>query len=384
MKLFEPITIRGMELRNRIVYPAIQMNMGLANRRARAFYAERARGGVGLLITAGVAIDYLASEEVWGSTEGLASFVERLHLLTDQIHEAGGKIGVQLWQGNRFPAGRGDARLQHPLGTETTWQGVIPSSGDRVAPSQREDMRELAIPEIEALIYRFAKASRNVREAGFDCVEIHGAHGYLPCQFVIPEWNQRIDKYGTNLAGRMKFGADLVTAVRAFVGPDYPILFRLGALRMNRSLHPDSITFAQELEKAGVDCLNVPVSTVGSAMPASPNKRQKMGTWVFLAEPIKKKVSISVITVGRINTPEVAEDILSNGRADMVAIGRQLITDPFWPRKALEGRSNEIVACESCNINCYAPTRKRRLPEGAPLCKINERVGREWEIPASE
>ncbi|MFC1989315.1 tRNA-dihydrouridine synthase [Chloroflexota bacterium] len=384
MKLFEPITIRGMELRNRIVYPAIQMNMGLANRRARAFYAERTRGGTGLLITAGVAIDYLASEEVWDGTEGLASFVERLHLLTDQVHEAGGKIGVQLWQGNRFPAGRGDARLQQPLGTETAWRGVTLNSGDRVAPSPREDMRELTIPEIEAIIYRFAKASRNVREAGFDCVEIHGAHGYLPCQFTIQEWNQRTDKYGGDLAGRMKFGTDLVAAVRAFVGPDFPILFRLGVLRANRSTHPDSITFARELEKTGVDCLNVSVSTVGSAIPGSPTKRYKMGTWVFLAEPIKKKVSVPVITVGRINTAEVAEDILSKGRADMVAIGRQLITDPFWPKKVLEGRSNEIVACESCNINCYAPTRKRRLPEGAPLCKINERVGREWEIPAPE
>ncbi|MFC2041009.1 tRNA-dihydrouridine synthase [Chloroflexota bacterium] len=109
-----------------------------------------------------------------------------------------------------------------------------------------------------------------------------------------------------------------------------------------------------------------------------------MGTFVFLAEGIKKNVTIPVIAVGRINTPEVAEDILSRGQADMVAIGRQLIADPFWPKKALEGRHDEIVACDSCNINCYSRTQKRRVPEGASLCKFNKRAGKEWEIPAPE
>lgn len=371
MRLFEPITIRGMELRNRIVYPSFQMNMGLTNRRARAFYTERASGGTGLLLTANTAVDNLACEEQWGGTEGLASFVERLRLLTSQVHEAGARIGLQLWQANRFPQGRG---------MQIAGKEADPSTGDRVAPSPREDMRQLTIPEIESIIYRFAKGSRNVRDAGFDCVEVHGAHAYLPCQFTSPELNQRTDKYGQDLAGRMKFGIDLVTAVRAWVGPDFPILFRLGALEDNGSIHPDSITYAQELEKAGVDCLDV--STAGwGRIPATPPKRHKMGTFVFLAEAIKKKVNIPVITVGRINTPEVAEKILAKGQADMVAIGRQLVADPFWPKKVLEGRSNEIVVCDSCNINCGSPAFERRLPEDAPLCKFNERVGKEWEIP---
>lgn len=374
MRLFEPITIRGMEVRNCIVYPAIQLNMGLSNRRARAFYTERARGGTGLLITANTSIDNLACEELWGGTEELSAFTGRLRWLTDQIHEAGARIGLQLWQGSRFPQGRG---------VQMAGKEVDPSSGDRVAPSADEDVRELTIPEIESIIYRFAKGSRNVRDAGFDCVELHGAHGYLPCQFTSPETNQRTDKYGGDLAGRMKFGIDLVTAVRAWVGPDFPILFRLGALDKNGSIHPDSITYARELEKAGVDCLDV--STAGySRTPVAPPRRNRMGTWVFLAEAIKKNVNIPVIAVGRINTPEVAEDILTNVQADMVAIGRQLICDPFWPKKVLEERFNEVVACDSCNINCYSPAFERRLPEGAPLCKFNERVGREWEIPAPE
>ena len=374
MKLFEPITIRGMQVPNRIVYPAIQMNMGLNSRRARAFYAERAAGGAGLVITANTAIDNLASEEQWDGTQGLADFIGRLRNLTNQVHEAGGKMGLQLWQANRFPQGRG---------TQVSSKEMYPDSGDRIAPSAIEDMRELTIPEIEAIIYRFAKGARNVRDAGFDCVELHGAHRYLPCQFTNPDLNKRTDKYGGDLAGRMKFGTDMVTAVRAFVGPDFPILFRLGALDIDGVTHPDSIAYAQELEKAGVDCLDISTGGWGK-VPVSPVKRDEMGSLVFLAEAIKKVVSIPVIAVGRINTPEVAEDILTKGRADMVAIGRQLICDPFWPNKVRENRFNEVVACDSCNINCYSPAFERKLAENPPLCKFNERVGREWEIPAPE
>jgi len=372
MRIFEPITIRGMEIRNRISYPPIQMNMGLTNRRARAFYTERAAGGAGLVLTANTAIDNLASEELWGGKEALDSFMERLRLLTNQIHETGAKIGLQLWQANRFPQGRG---------VQVAGVEADPTSGDKVAPSAQEDMRELTIPEIESIIYRFAKGSRNVRDAGFDCVEVHGAHRYLPCQFTSPETNKRTDKYGGDLEGRMTFGLDLVKAIRAGVGPDFPIFFRLGALEEGGSAHPDSITYAQELEKAGVDCLDI--STAGwGKIPVAPPKRNRMGTFAFLAEAIKKNVSIPVIAVGKINTPEAAEEILTQGQADMVAIGRQLIADPFWPKKVMEGRPGDIVACDCCNVNCYSVAFKRRLPEGAPLCKVNERVGKEWEIPA--
>ena len=369
MKIFEPITINGMEVPNRIVYPAIQMNMGLTNRRARAFYAERAHGGTGLIISANVAIDNFASEELWGGPGELAGFVERLHKLTDQVHDAGAKMGVQLWQANRFPQGRG---------TQIASVEMFPDSGDPVAPSPRANLRELTIPEIEAIIYRFAKAARNVRDAGFDCVELHGAHAYLACQFTAPQTNQRNDKYGGNARRRMQFGIDLVRAVRAFVGPDFPVLYRLGALERDGAIDPDSIAFAQELEKEGIDCLDISTGGFGQT-PVTPTKKEKMGTLVFLAQAIKEHVNIPVIGVGRINTPEVAEEILSQGRADMVAIGRQLIADPFWPEKVRENRFDEVVACDSCNVNCSSSAFERSLPEDAPLCKNNERVGREWE-----
>ena len=371
MKMFEPITIRGMTLKNRVVYPAFQMNMGLSNRRARAFYAERAQGGAGLVFTANTAIDNLASEELWGGAEHLAAFIGRLRLLTDQVHEAGGRIGLQLWLANRFPTGHG---LQI-AGIEAE-----PGAGDLIGPSALDDKRQLTVPEIEAIIYRFAKGARNVRDAGFDCVELHGAHAYLPCQFTSPETNRRDDTYGGDARRRMQFGINLVTAVRAFVGPDYPIFYRLGVLEKGDVVDPDSIGFARELEKAGVDCLDISIGGFGRT-PVVPTKRDPMGTLVYLAEAIKKEVTVPVIGVGKINTLEVAESVLNQGKADMVAVGRQLVADPFWPKKIQEGRFEDVVACESCSVNCCSPAFKRNLPDDAPLCKNNERVGREWELP---
>lgn len=370
MKLFQPISINNMKLANRIVYPAIQLNMGLANRRARAFYSERAKGGVGLIIAAATSIDNLSCEELWGGSEGLASFIERLHSFTNEIHHFGVKIGLQLWQGHRYPQGRG----QQIAGVE-----VNPDSGDPISPTAEPGMRALTVSEIESIIYRFAKAAYNVRQAGFDCIELHGAHRYLLCKFTNPDLNRRTDLYGGSPAGRMKFGLETVKAVRAFVGPDFPILFRLGVLELNGEIHPESMIYAQELEKAGVDCIDVSSGGWGK-YPVSPNKRNPMGTFAYLSSPIKKRVNIPVITVGRINTPEVAEQILTKKQADMVAIGRQLICDPLWPNKVREDHFNEVISCDSCNVNCYASTFKRRLPKGAPMCKYNQRVGKEWEV----
>jgi 2,4-dienoyl-CoA reductase (NADPH2) len=370
MKLFEPIAIRSMILPNRIVYPAIQLNMGMNGRRARAFYTERARGGAGLILTANTAIDNFSCEELWGGSAGLKDFIERLRVFTGEVHAAGGKIGVQLWQANRFPQGKG---------VQAAGKEMYPDSGDRIAPSAVEDMRALTLPEIDAIIYRFAKGALKVREAGFDCVEIHGSHSYLLAQFSNPATNQRTDQFGGDLAGRMKIGLDIVKAMRAFVGPDFPILFRLGALEEDGQIHPDSIVYARELEKAGVDCLDISTGGWGPN-PVSPSKHHPMGTFVYLAEPIKKAVKIPVIAVGRINTPEVAESILEKGQADMVAIGRQLITDPYWPLKVKENRFKDVVACESCSINCFGPAFERKLLLDAPLCKNNPLAGKEWEV----
>ncbi|MGB7573843.1 MAG: NADH:flavin oxidoreductase [Thermodesulfobacteriota bacterium] len=367
MKLFEPLIINGMTLKNRIVMAPMQLQLGLTNRRARAFYLARAKGGVGAIIMCGTSVDFFIEDSVWGRPNGVALFVERMRSFTDEIRQTGAKIGIQLWHGNQWPAGTGE---------------TIPGA-EQVAPSAKDDRRALTIAEIERIIGKFAQAAGTAQSAGFDFVEIHGAHGYLVCQFFSGADNQRTDRYGGDLEGRMRFGLATVEAMRQTVGEKFPIIYRLGA----QEKRPGGITlrqsraFAKQLQKAGVDAFDISIgSPEGSkAMNASPGPKAKMGTYVPLAEAIKKEVTVPVMAVGRINRPEVAEAILTEGRADWIGIGRQLIADPQWTIKVSEGRSQEIVACKSCNT-CFQPMLGTRWKFGDPICKVNPEAGREVDL----
>ncbi|MFH1489786.1 MAG: NADH:flavin oxidoreductase, partial [Pseudomonadota bacterium] len=342
MKLFEPLVIRGMELKNRIVMPPMQVSLGLTNRRAKAYYLERAKGGAGTIIIAATSVDLFLEDAAWGRPGAAVRLIESMQSFTAEVRETGAKIGVQIWHGNQIPAGSG---MPNQPGAESA------------APSAVDDMRALTLDEIRTIIDKFARASEKAKESGFDFLELHGAHGYLLCQFLSGADNKRTDEYGGDMHGRMRFGLGTVKAVRKAVGEDFPVFYRLGAeeKRAGGITLRQSKQFAAELEKAGVDVVDVSIGRFNGRRGA-PNKRAKMGTYIYLSEAIKKSVNIPVIGVGRINTPEVAESILDQGKADLVAIGRQLIADPFWPKKVMEGRFEEVVTCESCNT-CYAPLR---------------------------
>jgi 2,4-dienoyl-CoA reductase-like NADH-dependent reductase (Old Yellow Enzyme family)/thioredoxin reductase len=361
MKLFEPLVVRDMVLKNRIVMPPMLVGVGYRGQRARSYYGERAKGGVAAITVAGTSVDLFVSDEAWGRPGGVVAFLEGAHWLTETVHQAGAKIGVQLWYGNRFPAGAGEAD----------------GRGAAVAPSPRGEMRALTISEIEEIISRFARGAAQAKEIGFDYAEIHGAHGYLVCQFFSPADNHRTDKYGGNLAGRMRFGTECVRAMRQAVGEHYPLFFRLGAWEDR----PDSITiddstkFGVELEKAGVDVLDISVgATTQPGSSAISGAEEPEGTLVPYAAAIKKKVGVPVIAVGRIKTLAFAESVLKEGKADLIAVGRQLIADPFWPQKVAEGKEDEIVPCISCNV-CMDTG-----PRGSGLrCSVNASVTRELE-----
>jgi 2,4-dienoyl-CoA reductase (NADPH2) len=368
MKLFDPLTINSLKIKNRIVMPAMQLQLGLTNRRARAFYLARAEGGVGAMIMCATSVDFFLDDALWGRPNGAALFIERMKIVNEEIRQAGSRIGIQLWHGNQWPAGSG-----MPL-----------AEAEQVAPSAREDRRELTVGEIEQIIEKFARAAAGAKQAGFDFVEVHGAHGYLVCQFFSGADNQRTDRYGGSLENRMRFGLELVRATRQAVGEDYPIIYRLGA----EEKRPKGITlrqsrkFAAALEKAGVDALDISIGLPAGAgiAHASPGPRARMGTLVPLAEAIKKEVTIPVMGVGRINRPEVAEEILQEGRVDWIGIARQLIADPDWPNKAAEGRGETIVACKSCN-NCFRPFMgDKRWKPGDAICKVNPQAGRESDL----
>lgn len=363
MKLFEPLTINEMTLKNRIVMPAMQLRLGLANRRARAFYLERARGGVGAIIMCATSVDLFIDDAAWGRPDGVRLFVERMRTFTDEIRQAGSRIGIQLWHGNQWPAGSGE----------------MIAGAEQVAPSAIDDRRALTIPEIESIIQKFARAAETARSAGFDFVEIHGAHGYLVCQFFSGADNRRRDEYGGDLEGRMRFGLALVSAMRQTVGKKFPILYRLGAeeKRPNGITLRQSRVFAARLQKAGVDAFDISIG-LPKGRSASPGPKAKMGTFVHLAEAIKKEVQCPVMAVGRINRIEVAEDILTRGRADLVGIARQMVADPQWPQKVLEGRCEDIVPCTSCNT-CFRPMLGIKWKPGDAICKVNPRAGKEGD-----
>ncbi len=365
MKLFQPLKIRNMTLKNRLVLPALQLGLGVKGRRARAFYLERAKGGVGTIIMAGTSIDLLFDDTAWGRPGGVDQFVEAMQSFTADIHETGAKIGIQLWHGNQLPAG----------------SGFYNREAAQVAPSATDRLREMTEDEIMSIHHRFAAAADRAKQAGLDFIELHGAHGYLLCQFFSPLDNRRQDKYGCSLNKRMQFGTELVRTVRQAVGDNYPVVYRIGAIEnLPGGISLDeSSQFAAELEKAGVDMIDV---SVGRALKlgSAPTRKSEMGTFVPLAEAIRQKVNIPVMAVGRINTGEIAESVLENNRADLVGVGRQLIADPLWPQKVEESREDEIVACESCN-RCFGPIRNKKWRPGDRICKINDRAGRESDQP---
>ena len=370
MKLFEPITIRGMEIRNRIVMAPMGTTFGFRNKRARAFYAERARGGVGAITVALLPVDLFEDQDF---VQGLGAS------LIDAIHEHGVKVGSQIWHGNKYPYSGENAELVAPSPGMPLWEKDVERVWYDGALGQ---CRELTIAEIEDIIAKFANAAARAKDAGFDFVEVHGCHGHsLAHQFFSPLGNRRRDRYGKDLAGRMRFNIEMAHAIRQAIGEDYPFFWRLSASEgpPGGITLSDAVELSKQLVKAGVDVIDVSFGAGIHDDAARVTKKQRMGTFAHLAEAVRQQIKAPVIAVGRINSHKVAEAILAKGQADMVAIGRQLLCDPFWPRKVREGRAREIVACDSCS-ECVD-----LAVAGEPMrCKKNGRLGREWELPAPE
>src|SRR4030043_310649 len=250
--LFTPITIKGLEIKNRIIMAPLQLGLGFRSQRARAFYLERARGGAGAITLPATAVDILASDEAWGKSGALASFLQGLSSLAADIHNAGARVGIQLWHGFHFPAGL---------------SGV---QGEPIAPSATGEARELKASEIKVIVGKFAAAAASAKEAGMDFVDIHGAHAYLLHRFFSPLDNQRSDKYGGSVEKRMTFALECVKSIRQAVGEGYPLFWRLSAedgVAGGITLE-QSAKLAKALEKAGVDVIDVSFGRgFGQGMP---------------------------------------------------------------------------------------------------------------------
>jgi len=361
--LFKPIKIGKMDLKNRIVMPSI--GCFFTGEQLKDFYIERAKGGVGLIVIGPTAIDENNPSYINIYSD---EFIPQLKDLAESIKAAGSKVGLQLWHPGRYSTFPGDH---------------VVSASDIPAPIfTRQKPRDLTISEIEHIEDEFADGALRTKKAGFDCVEFTAATGYLISQFLSSATNKRTDKYGGSLENRARFLLNIVAKTRERVGEDFPILCRISGNEFveGGNTLEDQKSIAVMLEKAGVDALNVNVG-----WHESPIDQMSMmvprGGFVYLAAGIKEAVNIPVIASHRINDPVLADNIIKEGKADMVAMARPLMADPELPKKAEEGRFNEIRNCIACN-SCFD-----QVFEGSPItCLVNPAVGREREfriIPTS-
>jgi len=318
VSLLTPLEVKGLRLKNRIVMPP--MHTGLATRKGAVtsrlveHYVRRSKA-LGLLIIehSYVSLDGKLGERQLGIYDG--KLAKGLRKLANSVHSIGTPVVIQI----------------NHAGSRTTMEvtGMQP-----VAPSPSENTRELKINEIEALVDAFALAAERAMKAGFDGVEVHGAHGFLLNQFFSPLANRRRDGYGGSLENRMRFPLEVVERVKKIVG-DKLLLYRLGAddLDPAGTQIEDSQKFAVRLEEAGVDIIDVS-GGLGGSRPEQLQDRQ--GYYVPQAQQIKKVVGVPVIGVGGIKEPQYADRIIREGRVDLVAVGRELLKDPDWASKAIE------------------------------------------------
>ncbi|MEW6266251.1 MAG: NAD(P)/FAD-dependent oxidoreductase [Thermodesulfobacteriota bacterium] len=369
-KLFEPLKVSRLELKNRLVLSPMHTNFDLVNGDVTplliSYYEERARGGVGLVMVQATGVDRcgqgLANQlmlEADHRIEGLSSLAER-------IKAAGAKAGIQLYHGGL----RTDPVLtkMQPVGPSPTESvdGGVPGRG-----MSGEEIREF----IEAMV----SAAHRACEAGFDLIEVHSAHGYLLNQFLSPLTNRRTDEFGGSPEGRAELMGRIVEAIKKSLGREFPVSCRLAAYEGTPGgiALDDVLVAARRMEAAGADLLNISCGlgeTCFSTMPLG----TPYGSFVSFAQAVKKVVNVPVMTAGRIKNPVLAEAILTEGQADLIGMGRALLADPHLPRKVGEGRWIDVRPCIGCN-QCITHV-GRKLPI---VCTVNPGLGREGEARPS-
>jgi 2,4-dienoyl-CoA reductase-like NADH-dependent reductase (Old Yellow Enzyme family)/pyruvate/2-oxoglutarate dehydrogenase complex dihydrolipoamide dehydrogenase (E3) component len=369
-KLFSPFSLGGLKLKNRIVMAAMGNNLshpqGNVSDQSIAYYQERAKGGVGLIITEACPVSLPGRHRGQSLCVYEEAFLPDLERLTKAIHEHGAAIALQIHHAGR---------LSDPKIIRST--PLAPSPIPR-APGL-EPPKELSLDEIQAIIEQFGIAARRAKSAGFDAVEIHGAHGYLIHQFRSARSNQRQDLYGGTPQNRGRFALEVLQRVRREVGDSFPIIFRMSAQELvpGGFLLEESLDLALELEKAGVAALHVSGGTTDSVLDttyAIPPMEYPDATHVPQVAKVRKKVGLPLIAVGRLGNPSLAEGVLRDGYADLIALGRPLLTDPYWPAKVAKGEIDRIRPCVACNYCIW-----RLMLQEKITCFQNAQVAHEEE-----
>ncbi len=364
--LFRPGKIGALQLKNRVVMAPMATNFADTNGEVTDvmidYYRERARGGAGLIIVEAACVDPSVGREGFKQLSAAHPVcITGLQRLTAEIKACGSRAFLQL-----FHAGRQTFSYLNG-GQQVIAPSAIP------CPMIKEMPRAINVEEIITLKDKFINAALYAHQAGFDGVELHAAHGYLINQFLSPHSNQRSDEYGGSIGLRMKFLLEILTGIKAAL-PAFPVSVRLniddfipGGLTQEESL-----LVCQELELAGADVIHCSCGTYESGLTSIEPSSYPEGWRIYLARAVKGVVNIPVMGGGMVRSPEMANQIVTDGEADFVFLGRSLLADPYWPRKASQGWIEDIRPCIACN-NCISNNFKGL----AVRCTVNPYVGRE-------
>lgn len=344
-KVSSPGKIGQVELKNRFVMPAMGSHHGEADGSVGdeliAYYAARAKGGFGLLITEFTAISPEGKALPGQLVNYSADCIPGFKRLTEAIHSHGSKIFMQLQHSGR-------QTTSHFTGLQPVAPSPIP------CPVNKELPRELTVAEIQEIVEKFGEGALRAKSAGFDGVEVHGAHGYLAAQFMSSYSNKRLDGYGGDLRGRACFSVELIQKIKEKCGREFPLIFRISGderVESGRKL-AETVLIAKMLEEAGADAIHVSTGVYASMQYMVPPANVPQGFNLDAAQAVKQGVHIPVIAVGRIIDPLMAEDVIASGIADFVALGRACLADPEFPNKVKEDKAEEISPCVGCLTRC--------------------------------
>ncbi|WP_054285161.1 NADPH-dependent 2,4-dienoyl-CoA reductase [Gulbenkiania mobilis] len=361
--LLAPLDLGFTTLKNRVLMGSMHTGLEEAPdgfEKMAAFYAERAAGGVGLIVTGGVGPNEEGRVAEGASMLADASEVPHHRIVTDAVHAAGGKIAMQILHTGRY-----------------SFQEKLVSASPICAPINFYRPREMSEDDIRRTIEDFARCARLAQEAGYDGVEVMGSEGYLINQFIARHTNKRTDGWGGSFENRIRFPLEVLRAVRAVVGPAFIIIYRLSMLDLvnDGSTWDEVVHLAQEVEKAGATIINTGIGWHEARIPTIATMVPRAG-FAWVTRKLMGKVGIPLVTTNRINDPAVAETVLAEGCADMVSMARPFLADPDFVNKAAEGRADEINTCIACNQACLDHIFQGKLTS----CLVNPRACRETEL----
>ncbi len=361
-KLFEPLDLGFTTIDNRILMGSMHTGLedGNNHERLAAYYCERARGGVGLIVTGGYAPNIAGWVKPFAGTLASRRAAKKHKTVTDAVHDAGGKIALQILHAGRYayhPFNVAPSKIKSPITPFKPW--ALSGRG------------------VERQISAFVRCAVLAREAGYDGVEIMGSEGYLINEFLVEHTNKRTDQWGGSYENRMRFALEIVRRTRAAVGEDFIIIYRLSVIDLipAGSSWNEVVQLAKGIEAAGATIINSGIGWHEARIPTIATSVPRAAfTWV--TEKLKQEVSVPVITSNRINMPAVAEQVLADGHADMISMARPLLADPEFALKAKNNRSDEINTCIACNQACLDHTFSSKMSS----CLVNPRACHETEL----